>query len=71
MLVEPMAHRNLVATTNIIDGKSPDLGRSGFSLWLINFMATGELTLSVSPLSGHWLSHLLIESLKKTVLWEF
>lgn len=47
MLMESMVYWNLVATASIMDGKHPDLGRSGSSLWLISFMVTGELTLFV------------------------
>lgn len=52
MLMELMVYGNLVTTASIMDGKRPDLGRSGFSLWLISFMVTGELTLSMPRSRG-------------------
>lgn len=62
VLMEPMVHGDLVATASIMDEKSPDMGRSGFALWLISFVATGGLTVFVLPSPEHWLSHLLMKS---------
>lgn len=62
MLMEPRVHGKLVATASIMDGKGPDLGRSGFSLWLISFMATGELTLFVPPPPPRSTGFLLMKS---------